>query len=180
MLGREKRHLLLPLASRWPLIFLPFLWAFSYQAVVTPRQQFLLVTTVNYSFSTTCRVNLIKFPSDTSTRMCPSGRCRVLATSCSAGTISQISRCSSKFPDNQSSVNYTVARAEDFEHSCYPFHMKANNHLPHYPKGFKKNTLAMLTCWSGVERPIWHHRCNHSNILVKITAVYGFVPKSIR
>lgn len=148
MLGGERRHLLLPLASTWPLISLPSPWASSSQAVVTPRQQFLLVTRANYSFSTTGRANLIKFPSDTSTRMCPSGRSGLLATSCSAGTLSQISQCSSTFPDNQSSVDYAVTRAKVSEQACYPSHVKANNHLLHYPKAFGKNTLATSTCRS--------------------------------
>ena len=140
--GKE-RPLLLPLATRWQLIFFPFLWASPYQAVVSPRQQFFLVITVNYSFSTTCRANLIKFPSDTSTRMCPSGRSRLFTTSCSAGTFSHISQCSSKFPDSQSSVGSTVTRAKEFEAPCYPSHVRANNHLLHYLKGFEKNTFAM-------------------------------------
>ncbi|KAF3829752.1 hypothetical protein GH733_001703 [Mirounga leonina] len=52
---------------------------------------------------------------------------RLLDQQAAHGTLSQISQCSLTFPDNQSSVDYAMTRAEGSEQACYPSHISAQN-----------------------------------------------------
>lgn len=112
------------------------------------RKQFLWGTIINYLFSATCGVSPVN--PDTSTRMCP-WKSWQLSTSCSAAPISWFTMLLKRSRPSEFLWTTLWQRAEKLKQPCCP-PVKARNYLLHFLKGFEKDTFAMITCWSDLEK----------------------------
>lgn len=142
------------------------------------KQQLLSLTAINFGFSTTYRICLIKFPSDTSTSMYPTGTSRIHSLSCSVGTPRWISQRSSKFQDNRSPPG--LRGGVETALLCLPCKSKWLFIL--FSEGIWKEhiNIYLWPCYLAglIEgRHILPHVCNLSNLSVKITWVHGFMSK---